>query len=148
MQIAQILSAERVLPNVRSQSKKAALEAIAGLLASGEPGLSTGDVFNSLIAREKLGSTGLGHGVALPHGRRRSGDATLAAFVRLDSAIDYDAVDQQPVDLLFALLVPEKSTDEHLQVLAALAERFSNPELLKKLRTEPSAAGMFRLLAE
>ena len=147
MQIAQILSSDRILPDAASRSKKAALEAVAELLAGAEQGLSTGEVFNSLIAREKLGSTGLGHGVALPHGRRKSGQATLGAFVRLRSAIDYDAVDRQPVDLLFALLVPEKSTEEHLQVLAALAERFSNPELLKQLRAERSAAGMFNLLA-
>ena len=147
MQIAQILTSDRVQPDSGSQSKKAALETVAGLLASAEPGLSATEVFNSLVAREKLGSTGLGHGVALPHGRRKTGDATLGAFLRLSRGIDYDAIDRQPVDLLFALLVPENSTEEHLQVLATLAERFSNPELLQKLRSGTDAAELYRLLA-
>jgi PTS system nitrogen regulatory IIA component len=148
MQIADILSVERVCCDIPSRSKKAALEAAARLIAGAEPGLSDADVFDSLIARERLGSTGLGHGVALPHGRRKLGDRTLGAFIRLQSAIDYDAIDQQPVDILFALLVPEKSTEEHLQILSQLAERFSNPALLEKLRSEPSSEEIFRLLAD
>jgi len=130
MRISDILSPERVRCGISSQSKKAALETVGRMIAEADPGLTPGEVFDSLIARERLGSTGLGSGVALPHGRRKHGDKTLAAFVRLERAIDYDAVDRRPVDLLFALLVPEKSTDEHLHILALLAERFSDHTFL------------------
>ena len=146
MQISQILAPDRVLSNVPDQSKKAALETLATLIAGADPGLTQAEVFNSLITRERLGSTGLGEGVALPHGRLKNGEHTLGAFIRLGSAIDFDAVDHKPVDLLFALLVPEESTDEHLQILAQLAELFSKPEVLERLRTEQTTEGIFSVL--
>jgi PTS system nitrogen regulatory IIA component len=146
MQIAQILTPDRIQSNVPSQSKKAALEALAALIAAADPGLSQSEVFNSLLTRERLGSTGLGQGVALPHGRLKNGERTLGAFIRLESGIDFDAVDHQPVDLLFALLVPEESTDEHLQILSRLAELFSKPEVLQRLRTEQSKETIFSIL--
>ena len=146
MQISQILAPDRVLSNVPDQSKKAALETLATLIADADPGLTQTEVFNSLITRERLGSTGLGEGVALPHGRLKNGEHTLGAFIRLGSAIDFDAVDHKPVDLLFALLVPEESTDEHLQILAQLAELFSKPEVLERLRTEQTTEGIFSVL--
>jgi PTS system nitrogen regulatory IIA component len=146
MQISQILAPDRVLSNVPDQSKKAALETLATLIAGADPGLTQTEVFNSLITRERLGSTGLGEGVALPHGRLKNGEHTLGAFIRLGSAIDFDAVDHKPVDLLFALLVPEESTDEHLQILAQLAELFSKPEVLERLRTEQTTEGIFSVL--
>lgn len=146
LQISQILAPDRILSNVSSHSKKAALETLAGLIAGADSSLTQAEVFNSLISRERLGSTGLGQGVALPHGRLKNGHTTLAAFIRLESAINYDAVDHKPVDLLFALLVPEESTEEHLQILAQLAERFSRPEVLDRLRTEPDIEGIYTLL--
>lgn len=146
MQISQILAPDRVLSNVHDQSKKAALETLASLIAGADPGLTQAEVFNSLISRERLGSTGLGEGVALPHGRLKNGEHTLGAFIRLGAAIDYDAVDHKPVDLLFALLVPEESTDEHLQILAQLAELFSKPEVLERLRKEQTTEGIFSVL--
>jgi PTS system nitrogen regulatory IIA component len=146
MQISQILAPDRVLSNVPDHSKKAALETLAALIADADAGLTQAEVFNSLITRERLGSTGLGEGVALPHGRLKNGEHTLGAFIRLESAIDYDAVDHKPVDLLFALLVPEESTDEHLQILSRLAELFSNPEVLDRLRTAPTPEGIFSVL--
>jgi PTS system nitrogen regulatory IIA component len=93
-----------------------------------------------------LGSTGLGNGIAIPHGRLKNSKKTIAAFLQLDDAIDYDAVDKAPVDLLFALIVPEDSTEEHLQTLASLAETFSNPEIVSKLRQSGSSAEVFSLL--
>jgi PTS system nitrogen regulatory IIA component len=146
MEIAQILSPDRVMSDVPDRSKKAALETLASLIAGADPALTQTEVFNSLITRERLGSTGLGQGVALPHGRLKDGEQTLGAFIRLESAIDFDAVDHKPVDLLFALLVPEESTDEHLQILSHLAELFSQPEVLNRLRTEKSKEGIFSVL--
>ena len=139
MQLADLLTAERVASVADVASKKRALEHLSSLIARGRPSLTTNEVFDSLLARERLGSTGLGHGVALPHGRVKNLDRSIGAFVRLDRGVDFDAVDDQPVDLLFALLVPEKSTDEHLEFLAQLAQMFSGAQLREQLRqqTEP-----------
>jgi PTS system nitrogen regulatory IIA component len=146
MEIAEILAPERVACGVDCRSKKAALEALAELIAASDYTLKAGEVFDSLFARERLGSTGLGDGVALPHGRRKQGAKTLGAFVKLKAPIDFDALDRQPVDLLFALLVPEECTNEHLQILARLAERFSDKEFLAKLRATDSSADLFAML--
>lgn len=147
MQISEILSPERICFNSTGTSKKAALETLASLIAKGNPGLSAQEVFDSLLARERLGSTGLGKGVAIPHGRINDDNKTLGAFVRMQTPVDYDAIDKQPVDIMFALLVPRESTEEHLQILSRLAEKFSNAELLNKLRTEKSTDAVFDLLA-
>lgn len=146
MQISEILSQDRILSEADNSSKKSALETLSGLIASADPGLTQAEVFESLLSRERLGSTGLGHGTALPHGRLKLGNKTIAAFLHLQNGIDYDAIDQQPVDLLFALLVPEDSTDEHLQILSKLAEMFSDEDLRQRLRTEPSSDMIFNLL--
>lgn len=148
MQIADILAPSRIVCDVDKTSKKAALEAIAALLASAGDNLTPGRVFDCLLQRERLGSTGLGNGIGLPHGRLKNGDATIAAFIRLKAGIDYDAVDKQPVDLLFALLTPELSTDEHLRILSQIAEKFSQAEFQGKLRSEDDAEALFKLLTD
>ena len=146
MHISEILTSDRVLCNVDLSSKKAVLETLAGLIAGTGSGLTGQEVFNSLLSRERLGGTGLGNGIALPHGRLKNGLATIAAFIKLKQGVDYDAVDHQPVDLIFALLVPEQSTEEHLQVLAQLAEMFNKPEFLARLRKEESNEAIYKLL--
>lgn len=134
MQISALLSPTRVACHQDSASKKRSLELLSQLLATALPVYPEGELFDSLIGRERLGSTGLGHGVALPHGRISGLEAPIAAFISLEKGIDYDAVDNQPVDLLFALLVPAESTDEHLQILARLAAMFSDAGLCQALR--------------
>lgn len=135
MQISTLLEPDRVACQQDSTSKKRTLDLLSSLLASALPAFSEGELFDSLINRERLGSTGLGNGVALPHGRLAGLDTPLAAFVTLsDGGIDFDAIDNKPVDLLFALLVPEESTDEHLQILARLATMFSDPDFCSTLR--------------
>ena len=146
MHISEILTNDRVLCNVDLSSKKAVLETLSGLIAGTGSGLTGQEVFNSLLSRERLGGTGLGNGIALPHGRLKNGLATIAAFIKLKQGVDYDAVDHQPVDLIFALLVPEQSTEEHLQVLAQLAEMFNKPEFLARLRKEESNEAIYKLL--
>ena len=146
MQISDILVPERVQCDVNSGSKKASLEILANLIAGSDPALTKLEVFNSLLNRERLGSTGLGKGVALPHGRLKHCQKALGAFIRLTTAIDYDAIDGEPVKLLFALLVPEESTQEHLDLLARLAEKFSDEDILEQLKTEQSPDGVFTLL--
>lgn len=148
MQIAEILNPERIAVSNGITSKKGVLEELARLIALDTPDLTQTEVFDSLCARERLGSTGLGHGVAIPHGRLKGGKHTLGAFIQLNDGVDYDAVDQQPVDLLFALLVPEESTDEHLQILARLAEMFSDTDLVNKLRYARSSERLYELLRQ
>ena len=146
MNIVEILSPDRTICDVNGSSKKAALEILASLIASADPGLSQTDVFMGLMAREKLGSTGLGKGIALPHGRLKGVNSALGAFVRLQHAIDYDSIDGSPVDVLFALVVPEQATQEHLEILSKLAETFSNDETLNKIRESSSRDHIFELL--
>lgn len=148
MHIADLLTAERVACGDPSASKKRVLEQLSALIAGGQTALNPTDVFDSLIARERLGSTGLGHGVAIPHGRVKNGTLTLGAFIKLQQPIDFDAVDGEPVDLLFGLLVPEQSTQEHLQLLAQLAEMFSDAAFVTRLRAATSAAELYSLLSQ
>ena len=146
MELADLLTPSRVSTGLPAASKKRALEKLSGLMAAEDTELTQKEVFDSLLTRERLGSTGLGHGVAIPHGRLKTSQRVLAAFVRLENAIDYDAVDHEPVDLMFALLVPEESTDEHLQLLSQLARMFSDPELLDKLRSAGDSDSLYRLI--
>jgi PTS system nitrogen regulatory IIA component len=115
-------------------SKKRLLEYVSELLAGSSPELSQNEIFDALINREKLGSTGLGKGVAIPHGRIASLESPVCAFVKLATPVDFDATDGQAVDLIFTLLVPEDSTEEHLQVLSTIAEMFSNAGISMALR--------------
>jgi PTS system nitrogen regulatory IIA component len=148
MEIAEILSPDRIICNVAINSKKAALENLAGLIASADSEITQSEVFESLIAREKLGSTGLGHGIAIPHGRRKGGARTIGAFMLLESGVQYDAIDQKPVDLLFGLLVPEASTEEHLNILSKLAQMFSDNNIVGQLRSCNSSACIFEILVQ
>ena len=134
MNITDLLIPERVTGCDDVGSKKRLLEYISELLAGSSPELVQSDIFNALINREKLGSTGLGKGVAIPHGRMASLEKPVCAFVKLANPVDFDATDGQPVDLIFTLLVPEDSTEEHLQVLSTIAEIFSNAGISMALR--------------
>jgi PTS system nitrogen regulatory IIA component len=127
-------------------SKKRLLETLARLLANGHPRLEPDLIFERLLERERLGSTGLGHGIGLPHARVKEVTESIGAFVSLTRGVDYDAVDGEPVDLAFALLVPETATEEHLQLLAQLAGRFSDPLTRKRLREADSAAAILHVL--
>lgn len=138
-----MLSARRTSSGAAGISKKRALELLANLIAEDIPALDANDIFSSLISREKLGSTGLGAGVAIPHCRIPNCTGTIGALLKLDEAIDYEAIDDQPVDILFALLVPEEAHDDHLQTLAGLAERFNQPKYLQTLRQADSDEALY-----
>ena len=146
MNLAEILTADRVQLDVEATSKKRVLEAAAGLLAQTSASLSLRGVCDCLTARERLGSTGLGHGVALPHGRFAGLDDTIGAFLRIRQGVDFDAPDNQPVDLVFALLGPGESTEEHLQVLAQIAEFFGTEASREALRGDLSPRRACELL--
>lgn len=148
MDITELLPKSHVAAEVPASSKKRVLEFLSSLLADDQPHLSQQSVFESLLARERLGGTGLGHGVAIPHGRLHGNHATIGAFVKLHEPIDYDAIDNRPVDLVFALLVPEESANEHIQTLAKLAEMFSNQGLLKQLRSSTDGEELYQCLVD
>lgn len=146
MKLNAILAPDRVTSGISVTSKKKALEELAKLLAKGAGKLSATDIFNGLTAREKLGSTGLGHGVAIPHGRMAGITGSVGAFIKLKHAVDYDAHDGSPVDLMFGLVVPVAATEEHLKHLAAIAEKFSDEDFCKKMRAAKDDAELHALL--
>ena len=135
MNIQSILSPARVRCHLDGGSKKRVLEDIANLIVADHPAVNADELFRRLISRERLGSTGVGNGVAIPHCRVENCSTTLGSLISLRKAIDFESPDGKPVDLLFTLLVPEEAHDEHLQTLAALAQAFSNETILAKLRS-------------
>lgn len=143
MQIATILSPERVIHRAHGGSKKRTLEHIATTIVESLPDLHIGDVLDGLIAREKLGSTGLGAGIAIPHCRLAACDKPYGAIATLQQGIDFDAIDGDPVDILFVLLVPQEACDEHLQILAELAKRFSDDGFCNRLRNAEDDASLY-----
>ena len=145
MRIADLLTPNRIVLEVNVSSKKRAMELLSEQLASATTGLTPVDILNRLLARERLGSTGLGYGIAIPHSRMESIDEAIGAVLKLQQGIDFDAADQQPVDFLFALLVPEKSTEEHLELLSQLAEMFSEETIRTKLRTATNARELINI---
>jgi len=148
MNISDIIAPERVVCDLDASSKKRVLEKISDMIVTNTSStMATQDIVDSLTARERLGSTGIGYGVAIPHGRVKTTDKTIAAFVQLHEGIDFDAADNQSVDLLFALLVPEESTDEHLQLLAQLAEMFSDESFRTQLRATKDQDAIYKLLS-
>lgn len=134
MPLATLFSLARTHVGAPGLSKKRALELAAKIAADSAPGLSCHDLFDSLVARERLGTTAIGHGVAIPHGRIRGHDQAIGVLVKLPEAVDFNAPDGQPVDLIFALFVPEDQCQQHLDTLADLARLFSDPALLGQLR--------------
>lgn len=147
MLISDLLSPERIRIDVQSSSKKRLLELISEELARNSDEFTKREIFESLCARERLGSTGLGKGVAIPHGRVKGSKHVEASFIRLKKPLPFDAVDSQPVDLLFCLAVPEDCGEDHLKLLAQVAELFSDPELLQELREAESSGRLMQLLS-
>lgn len=142
--ISKILTLDNILLDTESTSKKRVFER-AGLMFENNQQIAHSQVFDSLFAREKLGSTGLGQGVAIPHGRiAKLRDAT-AAFIKTSHPIPFDAPDGQPVSLIFVLLVPERATDLHLQILGELAQMFSDSQFRNRLNACEDAAGIHQL---
>ena len=146
MQLSEFISPERVISHSKVTSKKRALEEVSGLIAGAQPSLVETEIFDCLLARERLGSTGIGHGVAIPHGRLKSVTHPIGAFAMLEKGVDFDAMDGVPVDLVCALVVPIESTEEHLQILASLAALFSDEHIRESMRRAASAEELYTLL--
>lgn len=143
--LAQLLTLERTACQVPGLSKKRLFETLARIISEDQLSLSYDEVFGHLIAREKLGSTGLGNGIAIPHCRIGNCSQPMGTLITLSEPIDFDAPDNQPVDLVFALLVPEEAHQQHLETLASLARVFSQPDFCEALRRADSADDMYSL---
>ena len=144
--IAKLLPPANVVVGLEASSKKRAFEQ-AGLLFENNHGIGRSTVFDSLFAREKLGSTGLGQGIAIPHGRIKGLKDALGAFIRLAEPVPFDAPDGRPVSLLFVLLVPEQANEHHLQLLSELAQMFSDRTFREQLLSAPDALAAHALFA-
>ncbi len=140
MHVDELLLLNRVACDLALGSRKRVLEALSQLLVQDSPDLPQTAFYNSLLERERLGSTAMGHGVAIPHGRVKGLTQARMACLRTREAVDFDALDNEPVDLFCALAVPEEALDEHVRLLSLLAEAFSDPELRRRLREAPDPA--------
>jgi PTS system nitrogen regulatory IIA component len=145
--ISKILPLENVLLDNESASKKRVFERV-GLLFENTQNISRSQVFDSLFAREKLGSTGLGQGVAIPHGRVKGLRDAIAAFVKMQNPIPFDAPDGLPVNFIFVLLVPERATDLHLQLLGELAQMFSDQSFRDQLQNTDDPETIHKLFSD
>jgi len=145
--ISKLLLPENILLDTESTSKKRVFERV-GLLFENSHQIARSLVFDSLFAREKLGSTGLGQGVAIPHGRVKNLREGIAAFVKTQNPIPFDSPDGQAVNLIFVLLVPERATDVHLQLLAELAQMFSNKTFREQLQSSVDTVAIHRLFTD
>lgn len=146
MDFAKLLKPEAVKVVTSASSKKRLLHDISELVA-GVYNLEASDVVESLNAREALGPTGVGHGVALPHARISGLDSVVGAFLLLDRPVEFDAVDRQPVDIAFALFAPEDAGVEHLKALALVSRTLRDATICAKLRANPDAATIYEILA-
>lgn len=142
-----LLPESHVLLDLEASSKKRVFEQ-AGLLFENHAGIARSVVFDSLFAREKLGSTGLGQGIAIPHGRIKGLKHATGAFLRLATPVPFESPDGRPVNLLFVLLVPEQATEEHLQILSELAQRFADRSFREALTSASDAAAVTALFRQ
>ena len=148
IQLQTILTPGRSLVNVPGGSKKRVLEQIATLAARDLGELDAHDIFESLIAREKLGSTGFGNGIAIPHCRLSGCSSPLCAVIHLEAAVDFDAIDGAPVDLLFVLLVPEAATDAHLELLRQIASMLDRADIRERLRQAADSQALYQIVVD
>jgi len=148
--LSDILSPSRTITGVAGTSKKRVLQSIAQCISETTPDLSADDIFDSLVAREKLGSTGFGNGVALPHCRLLQCTDIIGAFFRLSQPVDFDAIDRKKVDLIFVLLVPDDpgGNSTHLNTLSALAEKFNESSFRDSLRQAADSDALFQLMTQ
>ena len=148
IRLESILTPGRSLVNVPGGSKKRVLEQIAKVIAQDLPDLDAQAIFESLIAREKLGSTGFGNGIAIPHCRMAGCNSPLSAVLRLEAPVDFDAIDGAPVDLLFVLLVPQAATDEHLELLRQIASMLDREDVRQRLRQAPTNDELYQVVVD
>ncbi|WP_396587396.1 PTS IIA-like nitrogen regulatory protein PtsN [Bermanella sp. R86510] len=142
--IAQILTSERTQKGASCSSKKRLMQHVSQFIANTIEDSDPNEIYERLIAREKLGSTGIGEGIAIPHSRIAECQDTIGALFVLDKPVDFDSIDRQPVDIVFVLLVPEEATEQHLQTLSMLAEQFSQSGFRNRLRDAQSSTELYK----
>jgi nitrogen PTS system EIIA component len=147
MNLAEIIDARAVLPHLKAQNKKHLLQELSQSMAS-LVAIDHRIIFETLHTREKLGSTGIGHGIAIPHGKLTSINRVYGLFARLSTPIAYDSVDGEPVDLVFVLLAPDHAGADHLKALARISRLLREKETIAKLRGTDSAEGLYAILTE
>ncbi|MEJ0096809.1 MAG: PTS IIA-like nitrogen regulatory protein PtsN [Bauldia sp.] len=147
MDLSDVITPEAILPSLKANSKKQVLQAIAEKAAA-MTGVEERDIFETLVKREKLGSTGVGGGIAIPHGKLARLDHIFGMFARLPKPIDFEALDETPVDLIFLLLAPENAGADHLKALARIARLFREPGVAGKLRASSDASALYAVLTE
>ncbi|BCL68554.1 Nitrogen regulatory protein (Includes: Phosphotransferase enzyme IIA component) [Vibrio nigripulchritudo MADA3029] len=147
MQLSEVLSLDCTKSAVQCTSKKRALEIISEVAAS-HTGQNSTTLFECMLNREKMGSTGIGNGIAIPHGRMMDSDQAVAVLLQCQEPIEFDAIDNRPVDLLFALLVPDAQCKTHLKTLSAMAERLNDKSTLKSLRNAQSDQELYDIITQ
>ncbi|WP_277206523.1 PTS IIA-like nitrogen regulatory protein PtsN [Vibrio misgurnus] len=145
MQLSEVLSLDCTKSAVQCSSKKRALEIISEVAAL-HTGQNSTELFECMLSREKMGSTGIGNGIAIPHARMSNSEHAIAVLLQCAEPIEFDAIDNRPVDLLFALLVPEEQCKEHLKTLACMAERLNDKQILKQLRNAASDQQLYDIM--
>ncbi len=145
MQLEEILIPERCLCQVEGISKKRILNKISEIFSENIPELDAAEVFDALMAREQLGTTGLGNGIAIPHCRFAPCESIIGALITLEQPIDFDSLDSKPVDILFVLLVPEVENDEHVRTLAGLATLFNDEDFCYTIRHTHDSEDLYNI---
>ncbi|MAX07818.1 MAG: PTS IIA-like nitrogen-regulatory protein PtsN [Gammaproteobacteria bacterium] len=145
MQLKDFLTRDRCYCRIEGVSKKRLLENISKLLSKQFSNLDDNDIFNAIMAREQLGSTGLGNGIAVPHCRVPHCETIIGALITLENAIDFDAIDGKKVDLIFLLIVPEEKTDDHIKALGGLAELFNDPNFCSTIRQAQNSSDLYKV---
>jgi PTS system nitrogen regulatory IIA component len=147
MELGDLIKPEAIIPSVKAKTKKQVLEELAQKAAE-MTDLSQRDIFENLLQRERLGSTGVGRGIAIPHARIASLKSIFSLFARLDTPVDFDALDEEPVDLIFLLLAPEHAGADHLKALARISRLLREPQSIEKLRTSQDRATLYSVLTQ
>jgi nitrogen PTS system EIIA component len=147
MDLADLIAPEAVFPALKAKTKKQALQELAQRAAK-LTGVDAREILDTLLQRERLGSTGVGRGIAIPHGRVPALHKIVTIFARLDGAIDFEALDDEPVDLIFLLLAPEHAGADHLKALARISRLLREPSSIEKLRASKDRAAIYSVLTE
>jgi PTS system nitrogen regulatory IIA component len=147
MPLTDLLTADSVMPSLKAATKKQVLQELSERAAA-LSGLPEREIFDALLQRERLGSTGVGAGVAIPHGKLTRATQIFGVFARLDKPIDFESLDGAPVDLIFMLVAPESSGADHLRALARIARALREPGVVAKLRATRDAAGLYSVLTQ
>lgn len=147
MELSELINSNSIVSALKVGSKKQALQELSQI-AEKITGISARDIFGTVLQRERLGSTGVGQGIAIPHGKLEGLDKLFAIFARLETPVSFDAMDDEPVDLIFLLLAPESAGADHLKALARISRTLRDPSVTEKLRESDTINGIYSILTE